>query len=93
VTVTGWVRLTKISDDDCDIHIQLGADPAKHFPEIIAEIPPTSKALRKQFAEALGANITKSTKFFDGPRAVKVTLTGFAFFDASHVCGVRHAHS
>jgi len=31
VTVTGCVRLTKVSDDDCDIHIQLGADPARHF--------------------------------------------------------------
>jgi hypothetical protein len=80
------VRLTKISDDDCDIHIQLGADPAKHFPQVIAEIPPGSKTLRKEFAQALGANVTKSTKFFDGPQAVKITVTGFAFFDASHVC-------
>jgi hypothetical protein len=86
VMVTGWVRLTKISDDDCDIHIQLAADPSKHFPQVIAEIPPASKTLRKEFAHALGANVTKSTKFFDGPRAVKITVTGFAFFDASHVC-------
>jgi hypothetical protein len=80
------VRLTKISDDDCDIHIQLGADPSKHFPQVIAEIPPRSKMLRRQFAQALGVNVTKSTKFFDGARAVKVTVTGFAFFDALHVC-------
>ena len=86
VIVTGWVRLTKISDDDCDIHIQLGADPAKHVPQLIAEIPPGSKTLRRQFAQALGANGTKSRKFFDGPRAVKITVTGFAFFDASHLC-------
>jgi hypothetical protein len=86
VTVTGWVRLTKISDDDRDIHIQLGADPAKHFPQVIAEIPPGNKTLRKEFAQALGANVTKSTKFFDESRAMKITVTGFAFFDASHVC-------
>jgi hypothetical protein len=86
VTVTEWVRLTKISADDCDIHIQLGGDPKRHFPQVIAEIPPGSKTVRRQFAQALGANVTKATKFFDGARAVKVTVTGFAFFDASHVC-------
>jgi hypothetical protein len=53
---------------------------------VIAEIPPGSKTLRRQFAEALGTKVTKSTKFFDGSRAVKITVTGFAFFDASHVC-------
>jgi hypothetical protein len=39
VIVTGWVRLTKISDDDCDIHIQLSADPAKHFRQVIPRFP------------------------------------------------------
>jgi hypothetical protein len=86
VTVTGWLRLTKISDDDCDIHIQLGADPKKHFPQVIAEIPPGSKTLHPQSAQALAAKLTKSTKFVDGARAVKITVTWFAFFDASNVC-------
>jgi hypothetical protein len=53
---------------------------------VIAEIPPGSKTLRQQFAQALGANVTKATKFVDGARAVKISVTGFAFFDASHVC-------
>jgi hypothetical protein len=42
--------------------------------------------VRREFAEALDANITKAAKFFDGPRAVQVTVTGFSFFDASHTC-------
>ena len=84
LTVTGFVRLVKISPDDCDIHIQLGAFPSRHFPQIIAEIPPTEPATRLALARTLGVDIKKSTQFFDGERAVQLTLTGMAFDDSSH---------
>lgn len=84
VTVTGYVRLVKISPDDCDIHIQLGAYPGRHYPQIIAEIPPTEPQVRQALAQKLGMNIKKSTQYFDAARAVQVTLTGMAFDDSSH---------
>ena len=74
------------SDDDCDIHIQVGADPKKHFPQghrgDSAGEQDAAPAVR---AGAWGKR-DKATKVFDGARAAKVTVTGFAFFDASHVC-------
>jgi hypothetical protein len=47
LTMTGWVRLVKISPDDCDIHIQLGGFASQHVPQIIAEIPPSDHAAAK----------------------------------------------
>lgn len=86
LTVTGWVRLVKISRDDCDIHIQLGAFPDKHIPQIIAEIPQSGTAVRQALAAKLGVDIPKPgrTLYFDGPKAVQITVTGPAFDDSSH---------
>ena len=47
------MRVTKISDDDCDIRIQLSTDPSKHVPQVIAEIHLT--ALRGSCAKVDGA--------------------------------------
>ncbi len=86
VTVTGWVRLVKISPDDCDIHVQLGRFPDKHVPQIIVEIPATEPAVRQALAAKLGVDIPKPgrTLFFDGPKAVQVSVIGPAFDDSSH---------
>ena len=84
VTVRGFVRLAKLSPDDCDIHIQLGAEATRHHPQIIAEIPPDAMALRLRFAVLLGVRVTKAAKYFDGAAAVPMILTGYAFLDSSH---------
>jgi hypothetical protein len=82
VQVTGFVRLVKLSKDDCDLHVQLGAFPDKHVPQIIAEIPPDETETRKALAEVLAVKIHKpggKAIFFDGPKAVKITVTGKTF--------------
>ena len=86
LVMTGWVRLVKISPDDCDIHIQLGGFPDKHVPQVIAEIPQSDSSARQALAQKLGVDIPTPghTLYFDGPKAVKVTLTGWAFDDSSH---------
>jgi len=87
VQVTGFVRLVKLSGDDCDLHIQLGAFPDRHVPQIIAEIPPGATATRKALAEILGVKIHAPDGkpiFFDGSKAVKITVTGKLFDDSSH---------
>jgi hypothetical protein len=87
VQVAGFVRLIKLSDDDCDLHVQLGAFADKHVPQIIAEIPPGATATRKALAEILGVKVHApggKPIFFDGPKAVKITVTGKLFDDASH---------
>lgn len=42
-TVTGYAHIVKISDDDCDIHIELSADKGSKANRIIAEIPNTTE--------------------------------------------------
>ena len=87
VQVTGFVRLVKLSGDDCDLHIQLGAFPDKHVPQIIAEIPPGETATRKALAAILGVKIHAPDGKpipFDGPKAVKIKVTGRLFNDSSH---------
>jgi hypothetical protein len=87
VQVTGFVRLVKLSGDDCDLHIQLGAFPDKHVPQIIAEIPPGETATRKALAEILGVKIHAPDGKaipFDGPKAVKIKVIGKLFDDSSH---------
>ena len=87
VSVTGYVRLVTLAGDDCDLHIQMSPGPTKHVPQIIAEIPPGQTATRSALAQLLGVSIHAAggkAIFFDGARAVKVTVEGMAFDDASH---------
>ena len=87
VSVTGYVRLVKLSGDDCDLHIQLGQYPDKHVPQIIAEIPPSEIQTRKALASLLSVRIHAPNGRaipFDGPRAVRLTVIGKPFDDASH---------
>jgi hypothetical protein len=50
------------------------------------EIPPTEPARRQALAVNLGVNIPKPghVLYFDGAKAVQVTITGPAFDDSSH---------
>lgn len=87
IAVTGYVRLVKLSDDDCDLHIQLSEEAFAHVPQIIAEIPPSETETRLELAKLLGVRIHRANEKpipFDGSNAVKITVIGKAFDDASH---------
>lgn len=49
----GWLYQVKTTEDDCDLHLQVGPkDPA--LPRVVLEIPPEECALQNQLIAALG---------------------------------------
>lgn len=87
VTVTGWVRLVKVSADDCDLHIQMTPERAAPDPMIIVEIPrPDRKHVHDAALRALLAiardSLRAAVKAAGLPQLL--TITGALFFDTSH---------
>ena len=102
-TVTGYAHIIKISDDDCDIHIELSSDKESKANRIIAEIPNTIEycMIRDTVLSVLKRkyHFTGSSKSFDTKSGFpKLTITGYAFWDTAHWSkkGVKdkkgHAH-
>src|SRR5438094_6940494 len=81
--LTGYVRLAKISPDDCDLHLQVSDTATGNGPQIIAEIPPTDVDLQREVARLVGGVSTRPHRF-DGALAVPLTITGYAFVDQEH---------
>jgi hypothetical protein len=97
VEVTGYVRLVKISPDDCDLHIQLADSPTQDpAPQLIVEIPLTQPQARQELAQLLGFAPTKKAKRLKGAAAIKIAATGWVFLDLSHATNpptkAGHAH-
>lgn len=69
--VTGIVKLIKLSEDDCDLHLEIAdvADP--DGPRVVVEIPADAG-----FTEARRAALTS--------RGRTVVATGYAFWDSAH---------
>ncbi len=102
-TLTGYVQRFRISDQNCDILLELSEDPSPGSSRIIAAIPNTQAycAMRKDFVNALkeffGRNL-KDDEDFRGSDVPQVRLTGLPFFNTGHwrkktvedVKGVNH---
>lgn len=96
--LTGYVRLVKLSADDCDIHVQL-ADIADNYgtagdaktqseldeepPQVIVEIPTNQPEARAALERIVG-HVTTTPRTFVGDDAPRITVTGFAFLDLAH---------
>ncbi len=102
-TVKGYAHIVKISEDDCDIHIELSSNKGNTADRIIAEIPNTNDycAVRDSLLKALKQkyHFTGNSKSFDTKSGFpKLTITGYAFWDTAHWSkkGVKdkkgHAH-
>jgi hypothetical protein len=83
IELTAYVRLVKLSPDDCDIHIQLSDKPDGHGPQVIAEIPGNQPEARLAL-EAIVGHIVTGPRIFEGDTAPRVKLTGWAFVDLQH---------
>jgi hypothetical protein len=80
--------LAKVSDDDCDIHLELsGLGGNKKSYRVIAEIPndeaywPTWEKMLRKVAELKKAKLMSGK---DLKRPLRVRLTGLAFYDGAH---------
>ena len=89
--LTGYIMLTKISPDDCDIHMEIASSPDTSADRIIAEVPNTNEycGVQKQIFDAVKAKLNKKLgttgrRFDSSTGFIKLTVTGYAFFDQSH---------
>lgn len=99
VTVSGYAWIIKESDDDCDVHIEMSETNSKTTKRIIAEIPNTNPYCTFR-SSVLGALVTKfhlpakKAYHFDngdnGGKAIKITVTGYLFWDSGHPTGNNH---
>ena len=85
-TLTGFVRKIKLSDDDCDLHLELAASGETNAPRVIVEIPPTRLSLQKIVAAMFNLSATARSHTYNGAKALAVVVTGFGFVDLSHQC-------
>lgn len=90
-TLKGYIMLAKISPDDCDIHLEIASTQDTAADRIIAEISNTDEycALRKKIFDSVRAKLNKrlgtaARRFNASTGFIKLTLTGYAFFDQSH---------
>ncbi len=92
--VKGYLRLAKIEDNDCDIHMEIGESESGKEDRIIAEIPNTTEycplrdTLILQLENIFGMMppLDKTGTLFgeDTQDIPMITVTGYAFLDASH---------
>ena len=85
-TVSGFVRKVKLSDDDCDFHLELAPSGTATTNWIIVEVGANNKTLQKRVADMFNLNDDVQSHRYNGAKAKKVTVTGYAFLDLSHQC-------
>jgi hypothetical protein len=99
VSVTGYAWVIKLSDDDCDVHIEMSEKNSKNAKRIIAEIPNTSDycQLHNRITEDLVSkfhlNKKKDYRFDktdNGGKPIKLTVTGYLFWDSGHPTNKNH---
>lgn len=104
VALSGWAQFVKLSDDDCDYHIQLTPTRSGKQGTVIVEIPQPDAAhvadagLRSRLTAAraallsqLGLKTPPTTKGVWIKDPVYLEFTGALFFDANDYpkCGLR----
>ncbi len=84
--VTAYIRLVKLSPDDCDYHMEVAATNGGSHNRMICEIPNTQEycSLRAEFLKVLGLKTLSGKKLYTQKKAPKVVITGYPFFDVSH---------
>lgn len=82
--LTGVLRLIKLSEDDCDLHLEIATSRRSNANRIIAEIPQAFSDLQESFYRELGLN--SGRKEFTADEGPIVAVAGFAFLDVSHRC-------
>jgi hypothetical protein len=92
-TVSGYIMLIKLSDEDCDIHMEIAETESPDADRVIVEIPnsPEYCALREKVKEAVRQepysvrNISTTAHHFSATKGFpKITVTGYAFVDLPH---------
>ena len=99
VAVTGYAWILKISDEDCDIHIELSETNDKNAKRIIAEIPNTSEYCQlhtrvlNDLVNKFKLNKKQDYRFDisdNGGKPLKLTVTGLLFWDSGHPTNHNH---
>jgi len=85
-TVSGFVRKIKLSDDDCDLHLELAGSGAPGAPRVIVEIPAAQAGLQKKASGMFNLSKDVQSHVYNDDKAKPITVTGYAFLDLSHQC-------
>jgi hypothetical protein len=85
-TLTAYVRKIGLSEDDCDFHLELAASGDAGAPRVIAEIPAVQRALQRTVAGIFNLSDSAIRHNYNGPKAKRITVTGYAFLDLTHQC-------
>ena len=92
-TVKGYLRLIRIEENDCDIHMEIGESESGDHDRIIAEIPNTPEycSVQADMLDQLKTKYgvdhvgTEPVVFGDDTENVPtITVTGYAFLDTAH---------
>ena len=85
-TVSGFVRKIKLSDDDCDLHLELADSGSPGAPRVIVEIPAALTALQTKTIGMFNLSTDVQSHVYNGDKAKRINVTGYAFLDLSHQC-------
>jgi hypothetical protein len=85
-TVSAFVRKIKLSDDDCDLHLELAGSGAPGAPRVIVEIPAAQAAWQKKASGMFNLSKDVQSHVYNGDKPKPITVTGYAFLDLSHQC-------
>ena len=99
VSATGYAWVIKLSDDDCDVHIEMSEKNSKKGKRIIAEIPNTSdycnlhNRIMEDLVNKFHLNKKKDYRFDktdNGGKPIQLTVTGYLFWDSGHPTNKNH---
>ena len=88
--LTGYLRLFKLSPDDCDYHLEIAVSDRADADRIIAEIPNTKEYcdIRQSFLNDLeeihGVEAKNKYEFKETEEPPVVTIIGYPFWDTAH---------
>ncbi len=88
--LTGYLRLFKLSPDDCDYHLEIAVSARADAPRIVAENPNTKEycGLRQAFLndlqEIYGMESKTKNEFKRAEETPVVTIVGYPFWDTAH---------
>ena len=85
-TVSGFVRKIKQSDDDCDLHLEIADSGRPGSARVIVEIPAAHTSLQKKAMGMFNLSTDVQSHVYNGDKAKRITVTGYAFIDLSHQC-------
>ena len=80
------MRKIKLSDDDCDLHLEIADSGSPGAPRVIVEIPSAQAAVQKKAIGMFNLTTDAHSHVYNGDKAKRITVTGYAFIDLSHQC-------